>query len=216
VIQVQNCTVTTATPTEADGRQFCFKITPVSRKIYLINASDEVTRDAWIDAVRNNSTCAYDAASHSADGSSSGETKMEEEPNSEDVHNVAGTEKEVTVASTAVVRPRERRLVGPTAQCRSKLRMLPNNFMVQTHQTSTGTAHPRVLGCTLPTHLDADAACGRAAHVLLRPQPSRRASPDKLSCLNPSFDGDLNLAHRGAARAHALGRHHQSQHLSAA
>ena len=86
VIQVQNCTVTTASPTEADGRQFCFKITPVSRKIYLINASDEATRDAWIAAVRNNSTCAYDAASHSgADGSSSGDTKMEEEPNSEDV-----------------------------------------------------------------------------------------------------------------------------------
>ena len=41
-IQISGCTVTIATPQEADGRQCCFKITPASKKIYLINANDEV------------------------------------------------------------------------------------------------------------------------------------------------------------------------------
>ena len=57
VITVTGCTVTSATPAEADGRKHCFKITPrqdLSKKIYLINASDDATRDSWIAAVSNN------------------------------------------------------------------------------------------------------------------------------------------------------------------
>ena len=53
VVQIQNCTVGIADPKEAEG--WCFKITPLSSKIYLIRAIDEEQRDMWIEAIRTNS-----------------------------------------------------------------------------------------------------------------------------------------------------------------
>ena len=53
VVQIQNCTVGIADPKEAEG--WCFKITPLSGKIYLIRAIDEEQRDMWIEAIRTNS-----------------------------------------------------------------------------------------------------------------------------------------------------------------
>lgn len=54
VIALQGCQVTTCEPKEADGKQCCFKITPASRKVYIIKAPDVDTRDSWIEAVRVN------------------------------------------------------------------------------------------------------------------------------------------------------------------
>ena len=86
-IQISGCTVTIATPQEADGRQCCFKITPASKKIYLINASDEVTRDEWIAAVRNNA--ALGAGGSAAATSGGAEAAPPEEPDAKEIKNSA-------------------------------------------------------------------------------------------------------------------------------
>ena len=52
VIVLHACSVEPVEPKEADGKQFCFKITPASRKVYLIKATDAASRDSWIEAVR--------------------------------------------------------------------------------------------------------------------------------------------------------------------
>ena len=54
VIALQGCQVAACEPKEASGNQNCFKITPASRKVYIIKAADATIRDSWIEAVRVN------------------------------------------------------------------------------------------------------------------------------------------------------------------
>ena len=54
-ISIQHCELAVAAADQADGRQFCFRLTPISRKIYLIMAPDEESRDAWMSAIAANS-----------------------------------------------------------------------------------------------------------------------------------------------------------------
>jgi len=58
VIALQNCTVEAAEPAVADGRPFCFRIQPMSGKVFLVQGNDEASRDRWIAAIRTSSQLA--------------------------------------------------------------------------------------------------------------------------------------------------------------
>ena len=54
-ISIQHCELRVMAADQSDGRQFCFQLTPISRKIYLIMAPDEESRDSWMSAIAANS-----------------------------------------------------------------------------------------------------------------------------------------------------------------
>jgi len=53
-ISIQNCKVVTLPPADAAGRSFCFQLTPVSGKIFLICAPDDEAREQWMAAIQVN------------------------------------------------------------------------------------------------------------------------------------------------------------------
>ena len=132
VIALQNCTVSAVPPNECDGRQHCFKITPQSRKIYLINAGSTESRDAWIAAVSNNSKLSSSATLGQGSGApgvagSIGDGRaeeMNEEPEGNEVHNVAPSagsdDSKLTLADFELLKVIGRGTYGKVMQVRRK------------------------------------------------------------------------------------------------
>lgn len=111
-ILLHDATVDVVSPEEADGKEWCFKITPISRKIYYIHASDATERDAWIAAVRNNvrmATCAGPSAA--VPGCSE---------DARDIRNICGADAEVTLADFDLLTLIGRGSYGKVIQVRHK------------------------------------------------------------------------------------------------
>ena len=98
VVALPGCSVEAASPSDADGRQACMKITPKSRKIYYINAKDIASRDEWISAVRNNAQLgpgggATPTVAAGGAGGSADDLMTPEEPDAREIKNSAKSSK---------------------------------------------------------------------------------------------------------------------------
>ena len=117
VIALQGCTVEAADATVAHGKQFCFKITPMSHKIFLIEANDAATRDAWISAIRTNSQLG--GGNHGGSGAA-GSSGQAEEPDGASVKNMVGDDSTVTLGDFELLKVIGRGTYGKVMQVRRR------------------------------------------------------------------------------------------------
>jgi len=115
VIALQGCQVGPCEPKEADGKQNCFKITPASRKIFLIKASDAATRDSWIEAVRKNA-----GLQSGGDGGSSSLDLMSEPDRATVKNAVTGGDANVTLGDFELLKVIGRGTYGKVMQVRRR------------------------------------------------------------------------------------------------
>mmetsp|Transcript_17668 Transcript_17668/g.35587 ORF Transcript_17668/g.35587 Transcript_17668/m.35587 type:complete len:499 (-) Transcript_17668:473-1969(-) len=114
VVNLQNCSVDVADASSADGKLFCFKITPMSNKIFLIKASDPTTRDKWIAAIRVN------AQLGGTGGGDAGSSEGLEEPEGSSVKNVVGDDSSVTLGDFELLKVIGRGTYGKVMQVRRR------------------------------------------------------------------------------------------------
>lgn len=114
-ISIQGCKVTPLAPVDAGGKSFCFQLTPLSNKIFLICAPSEEDRDQWIKAIHANAELRSGAPA--PDQGPSEETPPETQP--EDVANIVGKET-VTLADFELLKVIGRGTYGKVMQVRRR------------------------------------------------------------------------------------------------
>ena len=114
-ISIQGCKVTSLAPVDAGGKSFCFQLTPLSNKIFLICAPSEEDRDQWIKAIQANAELRSGAPA--PDQGPSEETPPEPQP--EDVANIVGKET-VTLADFELLKVIGRGTYGKVMQVRRR------------------------------------------------------------------------------------------------
>jgi len=116
-INLLNCQVD-ALGRETETRPFCFRITPMSNKIFLISAPDEAARVAWINLIRDNSqprAGATDPSSEPSNGSGLGT-----ETSGADTPNVGEGDSKVTLGDFELLKVIGRGTYGKVMQVRRK------------------------------------------------------------------------------------------------
>lgn len=114
-ISIQGCKVAPLAPVDAGGKSFCFQLTPLSNKIFLICAPDEEARDQWIKAIQANAELRQGAPA-------AAQTPTEEgppEPQPEEVANIVGKET-VTLADFELLKVIGRGTYGKVMQVRRR------------------------------------------------------------------------------------------------
>ena len=121
-ISIQHCELAVAAADQADGRQFCFRLTPISRKIYLIMAPDEESRDAWMSAIAANSKPAAAGAATAGTAAAGGPSAAPELPDVDpsQVKNAVDAGSTVTLAAFELKKVIGRGTYGKVMQVQQK------------------------------------------------------------------------------------------------
>ena len=120
-ISIQNSKVVALAPADAAGRSFCFQLTPISGKIFLICAADEEGRDAWMEAIKANAEPRQGEAASPAAAAAAAAAEAAEaaEPEPEEVGNVIGKET-VTLADFELLKVIGRGTYGKVMQVKRR------------------------------------------------------------------------------------------------
>jgi len=113
-INLLNCKVAAVNAPE-ETRPNCFRITPMSNKIFLICAPDEAAREAWIEVIRENSKPRAGTSSPAA-----AEQAETMEPSAADVRNVGEGDSKVTLGDFELLKVIGRGTYGKVMQVRRK------------------------------------------------------------------------------------------------
>ena len=116
-ISIQSCKVVALAPADAAGRSYCFQLTPVPGKIFLICASDEQSREQWMEAIKLNAAPREGGAATTATDQTPAPEPPEPQP--EDVGNVIGKET-VTLADFELLKVIGRGTYGKVMQVRRR------------------------------------------------------------------------------------------------
>jgi hypothetical protein len=113
-ISIQSCKVTALAPADAGGKSFCFQLTPISGKIFLICATDDESREAWMQAIKANAEPRQGDATPPPEG-----VGGDPEPQPEEVGNIIGKET-VTLADFELLKVIGRGTYGKVMQVRRR------------------------------------------------------------------------------------------------
>jgi len=113
-INLLNSKVEVLTPSE-ESRPFCFRVTPMSNKVFLISAPDEASRAAWVAVIRENSKQRSGGASAEAS-----EASLGMEPNATDSPNLGEGDSKVTLGDFELLKVIGRGTYGKVMQVRRK------------------------------------------------------------------------------------------------
>lgn len=114
-VNILNAKVVEVEDGESESRTFCFRITPMSNKVFLISAPDADARTAWIQVIRQNSK---QRAGLAADASEASVMGME--PSSTSTPNVGEGDSKVTLGDFELLKVIGRGTYGKVMQVRRK------------------------------------------------------------------------------------------------
>mmetsp|Transcript_9091 Transcript_9091/g.20343 ORF Transcript_9091/g.20343 Transcript_9091/m.20343 type:complete len:505 (-) Transcript_9091:888-2402(-) len=116
-INLLNCKVQAIGPADGESRPNCFRVTPMSNKIFLIQAGDEASRDQWMDVIRENS---QPRAGGSGQPPEQPDATVGMEPSALQVPNVGEGDSKVTLGDFELLKVIGRGTYGKVMQVRRK------------------------------------------------------------------------------------------------